>query len=120
MSGETLRDTELFVNYKKVITIFKKISKVICLDRALDTSDISFELNVVHVVDYFFVMYYPFSVVYIMCTEFDNKMEVLRSLTLFPIAIQVKRSNNIGRYTSRRNSICFSDYGKAHNIFQQH
>lgn len=94
MSGETLRDTELFVNYRKVITIFETISKVIGLNRALDWSDVTFKFNVNHVVDYFFLLHYIFSVIYIICTKFDNKMQILRPLTLFPLAIQVKRSNN--------------------------
>lgn len=90
MSEETRDSEKLFLKYKKVISNFKIISKIIGVDRALDISDKAFKFNVFHVIDYSLVLHYIFSVIYIICTRFDNKMEILRPMTLCPIAIQVK------------------------------
>lgn len=89
MSKGTHRSTKLFAKYKKVISNFKIISKVIGVDRALDVCDVTFKFNVFHVIDYSLILHYILSMIYITCTKFDNKMEVLRPLTLCPIAVQV-------------------------------
>lgn len=86
MSRETLCSSKLLARYNKVILTYKKISKVIGLDRALDST---FEFNVFRVVDYVLPLHYICSVVYIIITKFDDKIQVLRPLTLCPLAVQV-------------------------------
>lgn len=80
---------DLLPKYEKIIKIFKLISKLVGLDQALDVSDVKLKFHVSHIIDYFFVVYYILSVIYAICTKYDNKMNVLRPVTLCPITIQV-------------------------------
>lgn len=89
MSEETRNSCETFAKYKKIINIYKIISKLIGVERALDVDDVDLKFNVFHFIDYLFVFHYILSVMYIMYTKFEDKMQVLRPLTLCPIAIQV-------------------------------
>ncbi len=90
MSEVKLRsDDKLFAKYEKVVSNFKKISRVIGVDRALDISDTPIKFNFFHVIDYTLLMHYMCSVIYIICSKFDNKMEIIRPMTLCPLAVQV-------------------------------
>lgn len=93
MPEETFRTSKTIAKYKKIISNFKTISKIIGVDRILDIDDVAFKFNTLHVIDYLFVLHYCGSVIYIICTKFDNKMEILRPLTLCPLAIQVHKKN---------------------------
>lgn len=89
MSERKLNSCDTLAKYVKVIKNFKIISKLIRVDKALDVSDVDFKFNVFHGVDYLLVVHYIISVIYIIYTKFENKMEVLRPLTLCPLALQV-------------------------------
>lgn len=89
MSDETIHTNKLLAKYKKIVSNFKKISKLIAIDRALDISNVSLDFNIFHVIDYSFVVYYILSTIYITFTKFDNKMDILRPVTLCPLAVQV-------------------------------
>lgn len=94
MSKTASASYDSFEKYKKIIKNFKIISKVIGVDRALDVADENFQFHVFHIIDYMFVVHYVFSVIYIISTKFDNKIDVLRPLTLCPLAIQVRKLIN--------------------------
>lgn len=89
MSGEMFRSDKLLSKYSEIISNYKKISKVIAADRSLDISGVPFKFQIFHVIDYSFLFHYFFSVIYILFTKYDDKMEVLRPLTLCPLAVQV-------------------------------
>lgn len=89
MSGETFRSDKLLAKYDKITSNYKKISKIIAVDRSLDITGVPFKFNIFHVIDFSFLIHYFFSVIYILCTKFDDKMQVLRPLTLLPLAVQV-------------------------------
>ncbi|XP_037047175.1 putative odorant receptor 83c [Bradysia coprophila] len=88
MSGMKFRSDKLLAKYSKVISNYKKISKIIAVDRLLDISGVPFKFSIFHVIDYSLLFHYFFSVIYILCTKFEDKMAVLRPLTLCPLAVQ--------------------------------
>lgn len=95
MSCVKFRSVKLLAKYNKVISNYKKISKIIAVDRLLDISGVPFKFSIFHVIDYSFLFHYFFSVIYILCTKFEDKMEVLRPLTLCPLAVQVFKQFNV-------------------------
>lgn len=112
--------SKLFAKYHRVISIFKKISKIVGVDRALGICDATFKFNVFHVLDCVLLLHYICSVIYIVCTKFEDKIKVLRPMTLCPIAVQVLQ-RLINFYPNHpRDLICFSEYRKTTNDFQEH
>lgn len=107
MAEETLNTGNLLAKYKKIISNFKKISKIVGMDRALDICDVPFKFNVFHFFDYSLVLHYIFSAIYIICTKFENKMDILRPLTLCPISVQVMNKNILQNKSAVVNPIRF-------------